>query len=170
LFRRACLLYRVIRLWSTRCARYVGPDGSVMNVSLMHYVKALDEDRDLPAGPDDKTTASAVATTLLAFLRSLSVPVIPSSLHPQIVATVDREDAYTQLSLFPAASVNVSLPLNQSTLVLMILSDMGLPQCFSPLSHPPASINYAGPGCNSGSTGRRVWYMHLLYHCHEPDL
>ncbi|KAI6126805.1 DNase I-like protein [Pisolithus sp. B1] len=69
-----------------------------------------DEFPPMAAEGDRNDLSAAVASTLVAFLDSLVVPVIPPSLHARCLQAKDREAAFELLDEFPRASINVRIP------------------------------------------------------------
>lgn len=65
----------------------------------------------MTAEGDRNDLSAAVASTLVTFLDSLVVPVIPPSLHARCLQAKDREAAFELLDEFPRASINVWISL-----------------------------------------------------------
>ncbi|KAI6145171.1 DNase I-like protein [Pisolithus tinctorius] len=76
--------------------------------------ECLDTGEEFPtvtAESDRSDLCAAVASTLVAFLDSLVVPVIPPSLHARCLQVRDRETAFELLDEFPRESINVWISL-----------------------------------------------------------
>lgn len=76
--------------------------------------ECLDTGEEFPtvtAESDRSDLCAAVASTLVAFLDSLVVPVIPPSLQARCLQVRDRETAFELLDEFPRESINVWISL-----------------------------------------------------------